>query len=154
MATANREKVYVATAQAFDLEMETKIARHRADRGALWRTIEAPLDLNDALSDLWDNEIVLIDCLTMWLANHLEAGNTVAEETDRLIATLSSLKTPVILVSNEVGAGGISDNALARKFEAEQGRLNQRIAKHADLVVAVMAGLPLALKGTIPENIT
>lgn len=148
---SGRKKVYVATAQAFDAEMEAKIARHREDRGELWRTIEAPLDLGAALGTSWQDEIVLVDCLTMWLSNRLLADNDPREEVPVLLRTLEAMTVPVVLVSNEVGSGGISENALARRFQSEQGWLNQRVAARADLVVGVLSGLPLALKGQIPE---
>jgi len=145
-----RQKVYIATAQAFDAEMAAKIARHRVDRDNLWRVIEAPLDLATALGEAWRDEIILIDCLTMWLTNHLLAKNDLGAQIETLMRALDKMPIPVVIVTNEIGSGGISDNALARRFAVEQGRLNQRISKRADLVVAVMAGLPLALKGEIP----
>jgi len=146
------KKVYIATAQAYDAEMARKIARHQTDRGPLWRTIQAPLDLAAALAGPWQNEIILVDCLTMWLSNHLLAGNDPDTICQHLVATLAKVPVPIVLVSNEVGGGGISGNDLARRFAVEQGRLNQRIAKHADLVVTVIAGQPLALKGTLPKE--
>jgi adenosylcobinamide kinase / adenosylcobinamide-phosphate guanylyltransferase len=152
VTTSDRKKVYIATAQSFDVEMETKIARHRKDRDDLWRTIEAPLDLAGALAGAWQDEIILVDCLTMWLSNHLLAKHDPGAAADQLIDALAALEVPVVLVTNEVGAGGVSGNKLARRFAQEQGRLNQRIAKRADLVVAVISGLPLALKGLIPDG--
>jgi len=151
VAASGRRKVYIATAQAFDAEMEIKIARHRKDRGELWRTIEAPLDLTGALDGAWQDEIILVDCLTMWLSNHLLAENDPADATKHLLAQLEKTQIPIILVTNEVGASVVPDNALARRFQIEQGRLNQIMARHADLVIAVMSGLPLTLKGTLPE---
>jgi adenosylcobinamide kinase / adenosylcobinamide-phosphate guanylyltransferase len=151
---AARKKVYVATAQSYDDEMTAKIAQHRKDRGQNWQTIEAPLDLDVALKGNWKDEIILVDCLTMWLSNHMLAESDLAAKTDALLVRLESLHVPLILVTNEVGASVVPDNALARRFQREQGRLNQRIAAKADLVVAVMAGLPLALKGNIPAGLT
>ena len=153
VVASGRRKVYVATAQAFDAEMAAKIARHRADRGELWRTIEAPLDLAGALGQEWSDEIVLVDCLTMWLSNHLLAENDPGAEADRLMAALDAVRVPVVLVTNEVGQGVVPDNALARRFRNAQGALNQRVAARADLVVGVMAGLPLVLKGVLPEGV-
>lgn len=147
------KKVYIATAQAYDAEMESKIARHREDRDSLWRVQECPLEVTESLQNLWQDEVVLVDCLTMWLTNHLMAGNDPGTEVERLVRCLDSVTAPVVLVTNEVGAGGVSGNQMARRFAQEQGRLNQRIAKRADLVVAVMSGLPLALKGTIPGGL-
>jgi adenosylcobinamide kinase/adenosylcobinamide-phosphate guanylyltransferase len=150
---SGRKKLYVATAQAFDVEMQTKIARHRADRDELWRTVEAPLDLGPVLEAVWSDEVVLIDCMTMWLNNHMLAEHDVTEASDALVASLDGLKSPAVLVTNEVGSGVVPANELARRFAQEQGRLNQRIARRANLVVAVMSGLPLALKGVIPEGL-
>ncbi|SDE35381.1 bifunctional adenosylcobinamide kinase/adenosylcobinamide-phosphate guanylyltransferase [Limimaricola pyoseonensis] len=147
---AARAPVYIATAQAFDHEMTEKIARHRAARGAGWRTVEAPLDPGSALSGLRAGEIALIDCATLWLSNLILAEADLAAAEAGLIAAIEACAVPVVVVSNEVGAGIVPDNALARRFRAAQGGLNRRLAARADRVVAVMAGLPLALKGELP----
>lgn len=145
-----RPRRYIATAEAWDDEMRDRIARHRQDRGADWTTIEAPLDLASAIADARAEETVLVDCATLWLTNHLLAGNDLMAEGTRLIAALAACPAPVILVSNETGWGIVPENALARRFRDEQGRLNQRLAAEAGLVVTVIAGLPLVLKGTLP----
>ncbi len=148
-ATA-RPRRYIATAEAWDDEMRDRIARHRADRGPGWLTIDAPLDLCTALAQARPEEAVLVDCATLWLTNHLLAEHDLPAETDRLTAALAACPAPVVVVSNEVGMGIVPDNALARRFRDAQGRLNQRLAAEAALVVTVMAGLPLPLKGTLP----
>jgi adenosylcobinamide kinase / adenosylcobinamide-phosphate guanylyltransferase len=148
-ATA-RPRRYVATAEVRDTEMQDRIARHQRDRGKDWITVEAPLDLPAALAGAQDSEAVLIDCATLWLTNHMLAGNDIAAESRALVAALKACPAPVVLVSNEVGWGIVPENALARRFRDEQGRLNQRLAAEAGLVVTVIAGLPLALKGAIP----
>lgn len=145
-----RPRRYIATAEAWDDEMRDRIARHRQDRGADWTTIEAPLDLASAIADAQAEETVLVDCATLWLTNHLLAENDLMAEGTRLIAALAACPAPVILVSNETGWGIVPENALARRFRDEQGRLNQRLAAEAGLVVTVIAGLPLVLKGTLP----
>jgi len=150
-AASGKNRVYIATAQAHDTEMQAKIARHRAERGTGWRTIEAPRDLIAPLSGPWRDDVILIDCLTMWLTNQLMAGADLAQQSTRLLDCLSTVSAPVILVTNEVGSGGVSPNALARRFAAAQGRLNRDVARRADLVVALISGLPLALKGAIPK---
>lgn len=138
---------YIATAQAFDAEMTDRIARHRADRGPRWETIEAPIDLPRAITDAARSaDAVLVDCLTLWLSNLMLADQDVITATDRLIAALEACPVPVTLVANEVGMGIVPDNALARQFRDEAGRLNQRIAAAAPEVVLVAAGLPLTLK--------
>lgn len=143
-------RVYIATAQAFDDEMRAKIATHLANRGADWRTIETPLGAAAALADISKEEVVLLDCATMWLSNHLLAETDLALEIDQLLAALSACPGCVVVVSNEVGLDVVPDNALARAFRDAQGKLNQRLAAQADLAVLVVAGLPITLKGTLP----
>lgn len=145
-----RDPVYIATAQAFDEEMRAKIGQHVERRGTAWRTIEAPMDLPAAMQGLTADHIVLIDCLTLWLTNHLLTDSDPAPATDALIAALAACPAPVVLVSNEVGLGIVPDNALARRFREAQGRLNIRMAQVADCVVQVVAGLPNVLKGDAP----
>ncbi|WP_233588989.1 bifunctional adenosylcobinamide kinase/adenosylcobinamide-phosphate guanylyltransferase [Falsigemmobacter faecalis] len=140
---------YIATAQAFDTEMADRIAQHRADRGPDWITHEAPLELTDALRGI-DEGVVLVDCLTLWLSNHLLAGSDLTAEAAALEAALQDHPCPVTLVSNEVGWGIVPDNALARAFRDAQGRLNQRLAARARHVITTIAGLPLGLKGDLP----
>jgi adenosylcobinamide kinase/adenosylcobinamide-phosphate guanylyltransferase len=147
---SGRPRRYIATAEAWDDEMRARIARHRADRGAGWETVEAPLDLAAALAGAGQGEVVLVDCATLWLTNHLLAEHDLEVETASLLAALAACPAPVIMVSNEVGWGIVPDNALARAFRDAQGRLNQRMAAQADLVVGVMAGLPVVLKGRMP----
>lgn len=140
---------YLATGRAFDAEMAERIARHRADRGAGWDTIEVPLDPGPALA-AGAGSVSLLDCATLWLSNQLLAGHDPAAEGARLIAALVAAPGPVIVVTNEVGWGIVPENALARRFRDEQGRLNQRLAEAAETVVAVLSGLPLVLKGALP----
>lgn len=144
-----RPRVYVATAEAWDVEMQAKIARHREARGPGWRTIEAPRDLVGALRDVRPAETVLIDCATLWLSNLLLAQADLAEEEERLLDALRTCPAPIVVVSNEVGFGIVPDTPLGRRFRDAQGRLNQRLAASADMVVFVAAGLPLVLKGTL-----
>ena len=140
-------RTYIATAEARDGEMRDRIARHRAERDAGWATLEAPLGLCDALhkADGRGNGI-LVDCLTLWLSNLMEARRPLEEETLTLIAALANLKATTVFVSNEVGLGIVPDNALARAFRDAQGRLNQAIAAAADHVELMVAGLPLKVK--------
>jgi adenosylcobinamide kinase / adenosylcobinamide-phosphate guanylyltransferase len=133
--------------------MRARIAAHRRDRGRDWTTVEAPLDLAGALGDATADEFVLIDCATLWLTNHLLAEHDLDNEGTRLLAALFACPAPVVIVSNEVGWGIVPDNALARQFRDAQGRLNQRLATQAGLVIGVMAGLPMVLKGTLPAGV-
>lgn len=145
-----RPRRYIATAEAWDDEMRDRITRHRRDRGAGWTTVEVPLDLPAALTTARADEVVLIDCATLWLTNHLLADHDIPAETDALLAALATCPAPVVVVSNETGWGIVPENALARRFRDEQGRLNQRLAAAAGLVVTVIAGLPMVLKGQLP----
>ena len=139
--------VYIATAEAHDAEMAAKIAAHREARaGRGWRTVEAPLDVAEVLKAATGGEVVLLDCATLWLTNVMLAGRDVEAEADRLLDALSACAAPVVVVSNEVGAGIVPETSLGRRFRAAQGRLNQRLAAAADHVVTVIAGLPLVLK--------
>jgi adenosylcobinamide kinase/adenosylcobinamide-phosphate guanylyltransferase len=139
--------VYLATAQAGDVEMATRIVAHRARRGANWTTIEEPLKLDEALaSAAAHGQPVLVDCLTLWLSNVMLGGGDVDQAADDLARALEGLAVPVVLVSNEVGLGIVPDTPLGRAFRDAQGRLNMRIAERADRVVLMTAGLPLTLK--------
>ena len=138
--------VYVATAQARDAEMAERIALHRARRERAWQTVEVPHDLAGALAALASGAPILVDCLTLWLSNRMLAGADMDAEIDRLESALDRRTGPVVLVSNEVGSGIVPDNELARRFRDLQGRLNQRLAARAELVVLMVAGLPIVVK--------
>ncbi len=139
--------IYVATAEAFDDEMTTRIAEHKNRRGQDWQTIDAPLDLAGALAALPRSATILIDCLTLWLSNLMLAERDIDAEIQRLEAAMLAHEAPLVLVSNEVGFGIVPDNALARRFRDFQGLLNQRVAARAGRVVLVVAGLPMIVKG-------
>jgi len=139
--------IYVATAEARDAEMTQRIAAHQARRGAGWRTLETPRDVVGALTAHGTTPL-LVDCLTLWLANAVLASADVDAEIERLEAALTQAAAPIVLVANEVGFGIVPDNALGRRFRDLQGLLNQRIAARADRVVLVVAGLPLTIKGS------
>jgi len=141
----SRQPVYLATGQAGDGEMAAKIARHAARRSAEWQLIEAPLDLCTPLRGL-GKQVVLLDCLTLWLSNHLEAGSNIEAETDRLLHATATSETEVIAVSNELGLGLVPADALSRAFRDAQGILNQRFSEAASTVTFIVAGLPLSLK--------
>ena len=146
IAACGLQKVYIATAQVFDDEMATKVARHRDMRGEGWITIEEPRDLSAVLSQALPDQAVLLDCATLWLTNVMLADEDIPAASAALIRALATCAAPVVVVSNEVGQGIVPDNALARRFRNAQGALNQAIAAQADCVVAVMAGLPMVLK--------
>ncbi|QPM88875.1 bifunctional adenosylcobinamide kinase/adenosylcobinamide-phosphate guanylyltransferase [Pseudooceanicola algae] len=141
------ERLYLASAEARDAEMRDKINIHAARRGAGWQVVEAPLDPSHTLTT---DKPVLFDCATMWLSNHLSAGSDLETAQAALLSALADCPGPVVTVSNEVGNGIVPDNALARAFREAQGRLNIALARQADCVVQVVAGLPNVLKGTLP----
>lgn len=143
-------RTYVATAEAWDAEMRDRIALHRNRRTAGWTTVEAPLHLGPVLTEARAGSVLLIDCATLWLTNHLLAEHDLDAETARMLDALAACAASVILVTNEVGLSIVPENALARQFRDAQGLLNQRVADQADLVVLVVAGLPLVLKGRLP----
>ncbi len=150
--SSSLESVYIATAQAGDGEMAARIAHHRARRGAAWRTVEAPLDLAATLArEAAPDRALLVDCLTLWLANIMADGRDIEAEAAHLVAALGALSGPVVLVSNEVGQGIVPDNALARAFRDHAGRLHQDIAGVADTVTFITAGLAQTLKSPNPR---
>ncbi|WP_027569229.1 bifunctional adenosylcobinamide kinase/adenosylcobinamide-phosphate guanylyltransferase [Bradyrhizobium sp. URHA0013] len=140
------QPVYVATAEALDAEMETRIAMHRARRGTDWIEREVPLDLVESLLATDGGGARLVDCLTLWLSNLMHAERDWEREVRELAAALLRLKSPVVLVTNEVGLGIVPDNALARSFRDAAGIMNQTIADVADEAEFVVAGLPMKLK--------
>ena len=146
----NKKRIFMATAQAFDKEMEDRIRRHQAERGSGWRTIEEPLKVAETIGSL-DSEdaVILLDCLTLWLNNlymeHGEDQEAIDEAIENLARQLTDIRGAVIVVSNEVGMGIVPDNQLSRTYRDTAGYMNQRIARLSVKVVVVLAGLPLSL---------
>lgn len=140
--------VYIATAEAGDVEMATRIMAHRARRGGSWTTIEEPLKLSEALEQAASRrEPVLVDCLTLWLSNLMHAGADIDEATDDVLRSLDDHSTiPVVFVSNELGLGLVPETPLGRSFRDAMGRMNMAIAARADRVIFMAAGLPLVMK--------
>ncbi len=138
---------YVATAEAYDDEMRERIRHHKRRRSAGWMDHETPLELADTLANRTAELPTLVDCLTLWTSNLMHAGRPVSDATDALLSAIAKRVAPCVMVSNEVGLGIVPENALARAFRDEAGRLNQKIAAAADKVIFVAAGLPLTLKG-------
>jgi adenosylcobinamide kinase/adenosylcobinamide-phosphate guanylyltransferase len=140
--------IYIATAHAGDEEMRQRIAHHRARRGDLWRTIEEPVKLLDALRrEARSGGFILIDCVTLWVSNLMLENLPVHNAVDELCEMLPKLEARIVLVSNEVGLGIVPDNVLARRFRDEAGIANQKLAAVCSEVVFMVAGLPLRLKG-------
>jgi adenosylcobinamide kinase/adenosylcobinamide-phosphate guanylyltransferase len=139
--------IFIATAEALDEDMANRIERHRADRDARWRTIEAPLDIAEAIArEARPGQIVLVDCLTLWASNLIFADRDIGTETQKLTDAIARAAGPVILVANEVGLGIVPDNLLARQFRDAAGIINQAVAATANEAVFLAAGLPLKLK--------
>jgi adenosylcobinamide kinase/adenosylcobinamide-phosphate guanylyltransferase len=159
-AAGGKDVIYVATAQAGDVEMMSRIAQHRQERDARWTTVEETQALGAVLAQWCAPErVVLVDCVTLWLSNllffdgrvypdvgHIEAPPCFAEERAALLQALREARGDVILVSNEVGSGIVPGGAVSRWFADEAGRLNQELAASCQSVTLVVAGLPLVLK--------
>jgi adenosylcobinamide kinase/adenosylcobinamide-phosphate guanylyltransferase len=160
--TERREgkKAFIATAKPLDEEMRLRIDAHKRQRPDVWDTLEEPERLSEVIAGLAeDYDVILVDCLTLWLSNVFftagpfspEAG-TAAKEIDNFISNLAKLRviqsrgTHLYLVSNEVGMSIVPENRLARAFRDAAGRLNQQVAALADEVYFVVSGLPLKLK--------
>lgn len=146
--------LYLATGEARDEEMARRIALHRAARGRKWLCREEPVDVAGALRDLPPRcDGILLDCLTLWLSNILikEGEKAYPTRARRLISALKACARPVIVVTNEVGLGIVPEHPLGRTFRDLAGWLNQDVAAAADTVVLTVAGLPVALKGDLPE---
>ncbi len=143
--------LYVATAAVGDAEMAERVARHRAERGERWQTLEEPLQLAERLPQVAAGKgAVLLDCVTLWLTNllfhHGERPEPVLAEVEKFLDAVRQLDSPLYLVSNEVGSGIVPDNRLARVFRDLAGEANQLLAAAADEAWLVTAGLPLRLK--------
>ena len=137
---------YVATAQAWDDEMRVRIAEHRARRSGDWLTLDAPLELPEAIRSVTTGRPILVDCLTLWLTNLILGEQDTAVAREALIAACERVSAPLVLVGNEVGLGIVPENALARRFRDEAGRLHQVLAARAASVVFMVAGLPMRVK--------
>jgi len=145
---------YLATAEVLDGEMRDRVASHQAGRAGQFATIEEPLALSRTLiKAARSHDVVLVDCLTLWITNLLIAGENVSHQVEKLGETLGQLQdTRIILVSNEVGLGIVPDNAMARTFRDLAGSAHQRLAEICDDVYFVIAGLPMTLKGEPPQQ--
>jgi adenosylcobinamide kinase/adenosylcobinamide-phosphate guanylyltransferase len=148
VAGTGRTRHYVATGRAWDEEMRERIARHRLDRGEGWETHEEPIELVRQLELLNDPaNVILVDCLTLWVTNLMMEERVMAEEFARLAAYLPKMSAKLVIVSNEVGMGIVPENRMARDFRDHAGRLHQAVAASATEVYFVAAGLPLKMKG-------
>lgn len=142
--------VYIATAQALDEEMQQRIQHHQQQRPSHWQLSEEPIFLADQLLQVdQENQLILVDCLTLWLTNLLLAEDTALQQqqTEKLLKVLPQLKSDIILVSNETGLGVVPMGEISRRFVDEAGRLHQALGQLADKVLFCVAGFPMILKG-------
>ena len=145
------QKIFIATCVPQDDEMKRRVARHQKERSQNWVTVEAPLDLPEAiLQNSRRGDVILVDCLTLWVSNLLiETGDEkkIEDTISQLIEVLEKAICPIVLVSNEVGTGIVPENRLARQFRDITGWVNQAVAKCANKVVWMVAGIPVTVKG-------
>lgn len=143
-------KVFIATAEAFDDEMADRISRHQQERGNTFKTIEAPVRLAEALTRVSAcTQVAVIDCITVWLGNlmhHLKIDEKNCTPVDRFLEVLASPPCDVVIVTNEVGMGVIPENAMSRAYRDLSGSVNQKIAAVADAVFLVVSGIPFKIK--------
>jgi adenosylcobinamide kinase/adenosylcobinamide-phosphate guanylyltransferase len=149
----NPERLYLATAAPGDEEMAARIARHQAERGQGWATLEEPLEIARALAaETREGRVVVLDCLTLWLSNLMLAGRDPGRAITDLAGAVGALAGPAIFVSNEVGMGIVPDHKLGREFRDWQGRANREIGAACDAVILMAAGFPLQLKPATTPN--
>ena len=149
-----QKPAYLATAEALDGEMRERVESHQRGRAGRFETIEEPLALSRAIVEASArHDVILVDCLTLWITNMLMAEVDVAGAVEELAATLLEVRNAkIVLVSNEVGLGIVPDNAMARTFRDLAGSAHQRLAEVCDDVYFIIAGLPMTLKGEAPGS--
>lgn len=150
---------FIATAQALDEEMAERIARHRVNRPAQWKTYEGPIDIEGVLdrAQRENNEVIIIDCLTVFISNLMREKNyQISEDADvreildqiKKVAKKASVLSPlIIVVSNEVGMGIVPENRVSRSYRDILGKANQVMASEADQVILMVSGIPIFIKG-------
>ena len=155
---ADQQVTYIATAEALDDDMRSRIARHRAERPAAWGTVEAPIGLAAAVLNAPKGDSLIIDCLTLWVSNLLLRARGPARlgepwyparEVSELLEALRTRARPVVVVTNEVGLGVVPPTPLGRAYRDALGHVNQRVAAAAGQVSFVVAGIPLMVKGAL-----
>jgi adenosylcobinamide kinase / adenosylcobinamide-phosphate guanylyltransferase len=144
-----QRRVFIATGQPLDGEMSERIAAHVRTRGSDFRTVEEPLDLPEALRAIDDADVVVVDCLTLWLSNLLCRGDSEAHIDARVAALISALERRrfhALVVTNEVGMGVVPESALGRRFRDLVGRAHQRLAAAADEIFLAILGTILRIR--------
>jgi len=151
---ANRhfsKKLYLATCGVLDEEMVQRVENHKKMRGPEWKTVEEPMGIIDKINEYGDKvEVILLDCITLWLSNLLMRQNSdvkIMNEVGRLIDTMKHSSTSLIIVTNEVGMGIVPTEPLGRRFRDLSGTANQKLAEVADTVIFMVSGIPVLLKG-------
>ena len=140
-------KAYIATAQALDNEMRERIEKHKKERPEEWMTFEEPLNISALIKDIQDkHDVILLDCLTLWLSNLMLNNLDLEKEIDLFCSSLFTVHCSLFIVSNEVGMGIVPDNELSRRFRDLSGYLNRKVAEIADEVYLVTAGIPIKIK--------
>jgi adenosylcobinamide kinase/adenosylcobinamide-phosphate guanylyltransferase len=152
LAGAFKRVVFIATSRPSDAEMKQKISDHRRNRPQSWKTVEAPLDLDRTLREEGPGaDLLLVDCLTLYLANVMRRRRSgrsqLLDDLRRLCEAVQDAKASVVIVSNEVGSGIVPSYRIGREYRDALGKLNQQIARIADTVILMVAGLPLIIKG-------
>ncbi len=141
------KKAYIATAQALDDEMKERIEKHKKERPEEWMTFEETLNISALIKDIQDKyDVILLDCLTLWLSNLLFSNRAVEEDIKYFCSSLVTCHSSLFIVSNEVGMGIVPDNELSRRFRDLAGYLNQKVAEIADEAYLVTAGIPIKIK--------
>jgi adenosylcobinamide kinase/adenosylcobinamide-phosphate guanylyltransferase len=147
------KKLYLATCEALDEEMAQRIAHHKKTRSPEWQTIEEPVEVADKIKQYGDKtDVILLDCITLWLSNLLMRQKDDAEilkEISALIDTMQEKQASLIFVSNEVGLGIVPADPLSRRFRDLSGMANQRIAEAAETAIFMVSGIPIFLKGKV-----
>lgn len=145
-----KQKVFMATCRAEDEEMQQRIKEHQEARGSDWQTVEIPTALSEAVASHSSRaDVILIDCLTLWVSNMLAEDRSQEEilaRADALTQAIDEARCSVILVSNEVGTGIVPENELARRFRDVAGQVNQKVAACVDTVVWMVAGIAVTIK--------
>lgn len=141
------QKAYIATAEALDSEMQQRIEEHKRNRGNDWDTFEEPIEIVSLIKDIHKKyDVILIDCLTLWLSNLMHSNKKIENEIQSFCSSLFTVHCSLFTVSNEVGMGIVPDNEVARRFRDFAGFLNQKISEIADEVYLVTAGIPVKIK--------
>jgi adenosylcobinamide kinase / adenosylcobinamide-phosphate guanylyltransferase len=145
---SEKNRVFIATCVPYDEEMKDRVRCHQQDRDSSWTTVDAPVELADAVSKYSRKaNVILADCLTLWMSNLLMESKNLENRIEELTTAISQVQSPVIIVSNEVGTGIVPENALARQYRDAVGLANQKVAACVDKVIWVVAGIPVRIKG-------